>query len=300
MTEAVTGEQKPTEPDGKSAAATPSPVEAEKHASRPPSLDYAPNRQPHPGQPPLPVPSEAAATHGKLSGISVIVTAYNEEGALEDVVEAVRRVAPQIAEKHEILIVNDGSRDRTPEIANKLGEKYPLEVRPIHHPFNLGFGGAQKTGFVNARYEWCSLVPGDHQFYPEDLAHFLPLAKNADIVVGYRVGRKDSKIRRLNTKAFRFVMRILFGVTLRDINWVKLFRRELVSHLELEFRGIGVDAEVVVKAARKGCRFAETQVGYHPRTTGISTGDKFINVVITILELIYLSFTVGRARKPKK
>lgn len=273
---------------------------AKEHPSRPPSPDYAPHRQPHPGQPPLPVPSEEAAAHGKLPGLSVIVTAYNEEGALEEVVEAVRRVAPQIAEKHEILIVNDGSRDRTPEIANRLGEKYPLEVRPIHHPFNLGFGGAQKTGFVNARYEWCSLVPGDHQFYPEDLAHFLPFTKTADIVVGYRVGRKDSWMRRTNTKVFRFVMRLLFGVTLRDINWVKLFRRDLVSHLDLEFRGIGVDAEVVVKAARKGCRFAETQVGYHPRTTGVSTGDKFINVVITILELIYLAFTVGRARRPQK
>ncbi|MCC6740999.1 MAG: hypothetical protein IT452_18310, partial [Planctomycetia bacterium] len=145
-----------------------------------------------------------------------------------------------------------------------------------------------------------SLVPGDHQFYPEDLARFLPFTRTADIVVGYRVGRKDSRMRRLNTKAFRFVMRILFGVTLRDINWVKLFRRDLVSHLDLEFRGIGVDAEVVVKAARKGCRFAETQVGYHPRTTGVSTGDKFINVVITILELVYLAFTVGRARRPQK
>ncbi len=289
-----------TEPTKGEGSAPVPPAAPADHPSRPPSLDYAAHRQPHPGQPPLPVPADEAAAHGKLPGLSVIVTAYNEEGALEDVVEAVRRVAPQIAEKHEILIINDGSRDRTAEIANRLGEKYPAEVRPIHHPFNLGFGGAQKTGFINSRYEWCSLVPGDHQFYPEDLSHFLPFTKTADIVVGYRVGRKDSRMRRLNTKAFRFVMRLLFGVTLRDINWVKLFRKSLVAGLDLEFRGIGVDAEVVVKAARNGCRFAETQVGYHPRTTGVSTGDKFINVVITILELIYLSFTVGRARRPKK
>jgi len=281
----------------------PVPVEdppKEKTPTKPPESAYPAHRQPHPGQPPLPVPADEAAAHGRLSGLSVIVTAYNEEGALEEVVEALRRVAPQIAEKHEILIINDGSRDRTPEIANRLSEKYPAEVRAIHHPFNLGFGGAQKSGFLHARHEWISLVPGDHQFFPEDLARFLPFTKDADIVVGYRVGRKDSRIRRLNTRVFRSVMRLLFGVTLRDINWVKLFRKKIIEGLDLEFRGIGVDAEIVVKAARRGCRFAETQVGYHPRTTGVSTGDKFLNVVVTVLELFYLGWTVGRARPAKK
>ncbi|MBI2922148.1 MAG: glycosyltransferase family 2 protein [Planctomycetes bacterium] len=238
-------------------------------------------------------PASAPGVAGKLSGLSVIVTAYNEEGSIEAVVEAVRASASVIAEKLEIIVIDDGSRDATPAIANSLAAKH-AEVRVIHHPFNIGFGGAQKSGFLHASHEWITLVPGDNQFDPRDLERFLSLANDSDIVVGYRVKRGDSRMRRLNTRVFRFVMRLLFGVTLRDVNWVKLFRKTIVDGLDLEFRGIGIDAEIVVKAARRGCRFSELEVGYHPRRTGVSTGDKFVNVIITVLELLWLWWTAGR------
>jgi hypothetical protein len=138
-------------------------------------------------------------------------------------------------------------------------------------------------------------VPGDNQFDPRDLERYLPLTEQADIIVGYRVNRADSWRRRLNTRIFRLLMRLMFGITLRDVNWVKLFRKTAVDLLDLQFRGIGVDAEAVVKAARGGCRFAELEIGYRPRRTGIATGDRPINVAITVLELPHLRWIVRRA-----
>jgi glycosyltransferase involved in cell wall biosynthesis len=227
----------------------------------------------------------------KLSGLSVVVPAFNEEGSLERVVRAVDAVAADIADEHEIVIIDDGSRDATPAIADRLADEIP-NVRVIRHPLNLGFGAAQKSGFGHARHEFVTLVPSDGQFDVQDLRLYVPLMKDADIVVGCRVRRKDRWRRRLNTRIFRSVMRILFGVDIRDINWVKLFRRSVLEGIDIEFKGIGVDAEVVVKARQKGCRFAQVKVSYLPRTTGKSTGDKLLNVIITVLELLVLFYRV--------
>ncbi|MBI5369206.1 MAG: glycosyltransferase family 2 protein [Planctomycetes bacterium] len=222
-----------------------------------------------------------------ISGISLIVTAYNEEGTLERVVHGCRRVARALARESEVLVVNDGSKDGTRRIANRLEQECP-DVRVIHHPFNVGFGGAQKSGFLHARHEFVSLVPGDGQFDARELLRYVPYLADADIVVGYRVRRQDNRMRRFNTLLLRTVMRLLFGVRLHDINWVKIFRRRILERFEIESRGIGVDAEVVVKAARAGCRFAELEVSYLPRTAGASTGDKPLNVLITGIELLSL------------
>jgi len=222
-----------------------------------------------------------------LSSLSVIIPAFNEEESLEEVVRASLKVAAAISKRSEIVIVNDGSLDRTGEIATRLAEEH-ANVRAIHHPRNRGFGSTQKTGFANARYEYLTLVPADKQFDVRCLRKFTYLIPECDVVAGYRVKRKDKAHRRLNTKVFRMVMRLMFGVNLKDINWVKLFRRKVFDHMQITFDGIGVDAEIMVKAQHHGCRFREVWVSYLPRTTGESTGDKPTRVVMTLMELLIL------------
>ncbi len=228
----------------------------------------------------------------RLPGLSVVVPAFNEEGSLERVVRAVSKVASEIAERYEVIVIDDGSKDGTKEIARRLARERPDTIRAIRHPFNLGFGAGQKSGFGHARHEYVTLVPADGQFDVECLRKYVPLVKDHDVAVGYRVNRKDSWRRRVNTRIFRWIMRLLFGVKLRDVNWVKLFRRSILDGIDIESKGIGVDAEVMVKAKQLGCRFAEVEVSYLPRTTGKSTGDKLLNVIITILELLILFWRV--------
>jgi len=223
----------------------------------------------------------------KLSSLSIIVPAYNEEESLARVVSDCVCVGRSIARKLEVIIVNDGSTDGTGEVAKRLMAEFP-EVRVIEHGRNRGFGAAQKTGFRNARYDFVTLVPADNQFDVRELRKYLPHIAHSDMVLGYRVKRFDRLHRRINTRLFRLTLRLLFGVKLRDVNWVKLFRRRVIDGLELFSDGIGVDAEMVVKALRKGCVVAEVPVTYRPRTTGVSTGDRPKNVIRTLVDLLIL------------
>ena len=161
----------------------------------------------------------------KLPDLTVIVPAFNEEDSLSGVVETLLDTLERISERHGILIIDDGSTDETPRIADDLSDRHET-VKVIHHPFNLGFGAAQKSGFLHARTEYVTLVPADNQFKISDLKKFVPKISSADIVLGVRVNREhDSFFRRMKTGLFGIIMRLFFGVNLRDINWVKLFRR---------------------------------------------------------------------------
>ena len=233
----------------------------------------------------------------KLEGLTVVVPAYNEEGSLERVVRETLKVCEEIAAEFEVIVINDGSRDRTRKIADGMAEENE-RVRVYHHPFNLGFGASQKSGFGYARYPFVTLIPADGQFPIEDLKRYVPLIEHVDCVVGYRVKRADRFLRRVSTRVFRFVMWLLFGVKLHDCNWVKLFRKSLLDGIEIESYGIGVDAEVIAKAMRRGHKFAEIEVRYVPRTSGVSTGDRPLRVLVTVIELLVLRWRLwfGKGR----
>ena len=218
--------------------------------------------------------------------LSIVVPCYNEEGSLERVVRDAHRVAKDAVGRFEIIIVNDQSADRSPEIADRLARELSA-VRVVHHPVNRGFGAAFSTGLEAAAYEFLILIPGDAQFPAEDIRRLLVHAE-ADIVVGYRLDRGDPVRRRITSTILFFVMFFVFRVPLRDINWVKLYRRKALLEIKPSFTGIGIDAQIVVGAARRGFRFAQTQVGYLPRTTGQSTGDDPKRVRQTLREIFRL------------
>ena len=134
----------------------------------------------------------------RLPGLSIIVPAYNEESTLKRVVQELLSIAPEVALESEIIIIDDGSGDRTPAIADQLAAAHP-SVRAIHHPRNSGWGAVQRTGFHEARFPFLTLVPGDGQFPVADLSRFLPYAADSDIVLGYRTHRADNFQRRLQT-----------------------------------------------------------------------------------------------------
>lgn len=233
----------------------------------------------------------------KLPGLTLAIPAYNEEATLEEVARAALAEAPALAERWELLIVDDASRDSTGAIADRLAAELP-GVRAVHHPENRGFGGAQQTVFREAKEPWVTLVPADGQFPAGDLARFLPAAGEADIVLGCRSGRADPAVRRALTWGFGLFTRLALGLPLKDINWVKLYRTELVKDLSIESRRIGVDAEVIVKASLKGARFQEVKVGYLPRRAGEASSTHLPTVVRTLKELltVWVKLRLGALR----
>jgi len=199
--------------------------------------------------------------------------AYNEEPNIRATTEAVLRVLPSVSDRHEVLIVDDGSADGTGAIADDLASDNPL-VRVIHHPTNRGYGGAIRTGLYNCRYELISFVDGDGQFDFAEIPAFLSASQHYDLVIGYRIRRQDSLMRTLNARAWGTLIRILFGLQVRDIDCAfKLVHRSALQSLpRLRSDGAMISAELLIRSRNAGLSIQEVPVHHFPRRAGQQTG----------------------------
>ncbi len=149
--------------------------------------------------------------------ISVFFPCINEEGNIEDTVKGAIKVLEKLSLKYEIIIVDDGSTDNTGKIAEKLARENP-NIKVIHHPKNLGYGEALKSGFYNAKYGTVVYTDGDRQFDFSEITEFLEKIEENDLVIGYRKSRQDPLLRKLFGKGWRLTLRTLFGLTLKDVD----------------------------------------------------------------------------------
>lgn len=214
--------------------------------------------------------------------------AYNEEANIApqvlDVLEALRALTNDF----EVIVVNDGSRDRTGLLVSELGAAHP-QVRLVQHPVNQGYGAALYSGFTSATKELVFLTDSDRQFDLADLRRLLPLIEHADIVAGYRAPRRDPFMRVLNGIGWSALVTLLFGYTARDIDCAfKLFKRDILAHITLNSRGATFSAEFLVRAKRAGYRIVEIGVTHRPRRAGSQTGARLDVIVRAFRELFRL------------
>ena len=210
----------------------------------------------------------------RLATLSYFFPAHNESANLRGLVAEALETLPALAETFESLIVNDGSRDETPAIADELAAAHP-EVRAVHHPTNLGYGAALRSGFAAARHEHLAFTDGDRQFKVADLGRLIErLAPgDADAVVGYRIRRADPLVRTVYAKLYRLANRIFFGLKVRDVDCAcKLFTRSSLEGVNVESGGAFFSAELLIKLRARGRRLAEVGVPHYPRTAGSPTG----------------------------
>ncbi len=199
--------------------------------------------------------------------------AYNEEANVEKAVEHVSAVAQQLGVDYEIILVNDGSSDRTGEIGRQLEQRIP-HFRLVEHYPNRGYGGALKAGFAAATKELIAFVPADNQFDFREVTRLLErIEQGADIVSGYRARRQDNFIRKLNAWGWNTLVRLLFGYLCHDIDCgFKLFRRSVLDRVPLISNGAMIDTELLAGARARGFRIAEVPVTHLPRVAGAATG----------------------------
>jgi glycosyltransferase involved in cell wall biosynthesis len=207
-----------------------------------------------------------------MFSLSIVLPAYNEEENAEAAVREVSDVAQELDLDYEIILVNDGSRDRTGEIGRALEGRIP-HYRLVEHYPNRGYGGALKAGFAAAGKELVAFVPADKQFDFNEIHRFLDKIKEADVVSGYRADRQDNVVRKFNALGWNTVVRLLFGYLCRDIDCgFKLFRRELLDHVNVVSDGAMIDTEMLAGAKARGYRIAEVPVTHLPRVGGEPTG----------------------------
>ncbi|HVA85771.1 MAG TPA: glycosyltransferase family 2 protein [Candidatus Saccharimonadales bacterium] len=210
--------------------------------------------------------------------LSYFFPAHNEEANLEGLVEEALATLPDLADRFEIVIVDDGSRDATPQIADGLVAAHPDTVRVVHHPTNLGYGAALRSGLQASRLGLIAFTDGDRQFRVVDLGRLtarLTEPDLPDVVVGYRIRRADPPVRTVYARLYRLANRIFFGVRVRDIDCAcKVFRREALAGIHVESGGAFFSAELLIKLQAAGRRIAEVGVSHYPRTAGSPTGAK--------------------------
>ena len=210
--------------------------------------------------------------------LSFFFPAHNEEANLEGLVAEALETLPALAETFEIIAVDDGSKDRTPAIADELAATHPDVVLVVHHPTNYGYGAALRSGFAAARYEFIAFTDGDRQFKVVDIGRLtarLAEADHPDVVVGSRIKRADPAVRILYARAYRLANRIFFGLKVTDVDGAcKVFKREALEDIAVESGGAFFSAELLIKLRAAGRTVAEVGVPHYPRTAGSATGAK--------------------------
>jgi glycosyltransferase involved in cell wall biosynthesis len=218
-----------------------------------------------------------------IKEISIFFPAYNEEKNTKPTVEKSIAVLNKVAEKWEIIIVNDGSKDNTGKVAKNLALKYK-NVKVIEHAINRGYGAAFKSGLYAAKYPWIAFTDIDGQFDFSEITRFIEKQKEtkADLVIGYYKKRQVSKFKVITSKIWELIVFILFGLHVRDIDCgFKLISKkvtEKIPQLEAE-RGAFISSEFLIKAKKAGFKIVEIGVTHLPRIEGKGTG-RDIKVII--------------------
>ena len=205
--------------------------------------------------------------------LSVVIPMFNEEAYVDRSVAAARAVLEEMGGDWEIVIVDDASTDGTPARAAALAAADP-RVRVIRNAVNRRLGGTLRAGYAAATKDLVFYTDAD---LPVDLGQ-LPRAvrlleyQQADLLAGYRFDRTSEGLQRaLYTIGYHLLIRLLFGLRIRDVNFAfKLFRRSLLQRIELKSEGSFIDAELLLRARRAGAVMIQMGLDYFPRTRGPS------------------------------
>ena len=225
--------------------------------------------------------------------VSVAIPAYDEVENLEHVVAEARAVLAQLADAGEVLIVDDGSRDGTAELADALAARHP-DVRVVHHAANRGFSGAMSTCFREARGDFVFLAPADGQVSIAELPRFLALAERADIVVGVRRRRAEGLRRKLPSLAFHLASRVLLALPDREFSSAFLFRRSLLDAMPFASRPRSATLlpEILARARFRRAAVVPLEIDHGPRLAGREKGGKLADALPNLVELIRVAVLV--------
>ncbi len=235
-----------------------------------------------------------------MSSLSIVLPAYNEEENAASAVEKVYAVAQGLGMDYEILLVNDGSADRTGEIGRELEQRIP-NFRLVEHYPNRGYGGSLKAGFAAATKELIAFTPADNQFEFGEVPRLLERLDKADIVSGFRADRQDPFIRRLNAFGWNTLIQLLFGRLCRDIDCgFKLFRREILDHVNIVSNGAMIDTEFLAGAKARGYRITDVPVTHLPRVAGEATGANFKVIAKAFRDLLSFRMRLSKELREER
>ncbi len=225
----------------------------------------------------------------KVPELSVFFPFWNEENNIQNVVEKAIPVVKKLAKKWEILMIDDGSSDKTAKIGAGLARRQS-NLKLISHQPNRGYGAALKEGLKSARYNLVIFSDGDGQFDFKEAVRLLDKLDGNDMVIGYRSRRKDSLVRHLLMLYLKLHDFVLFGFKFHDIDCgFKLFTRHAIKSISpLKSEGAMITTEILAKAKRKSLKIVEVGVSHYPRKFGTQSGANLRVLVRAVRESLAL------------
>ncbi|MEI8067699.1 MAG: glycosyltransferase family 2 protein [Candidatus Shapirobacteria bacterium] len=233
-----------------------------------------------------------------ITELSVFFPCYNEEKNIKNTVQKTIPILKENAQKWEIILINDGSRDNTAKVLEEIRKEYPTQIKIITHNPNRGYGASLKSGLYNAKYQWIAFTDADGQF---DFTEVTKLIKqqqktNSDIVIGYYLARQVSKAAIFTSKIWELIVFLLFGLHVTDIDCgFKLINKKVIDtipKLEAE-RGAFISSEFLIKSKKAGFKITEVSVHHYPRVEGEATGRNLNVIFKSFSDLFRLWFKIN-------
>jgi len=224
--------------------------------------------------------------------VSLFFPVFKDERTVRAVAEKALGVLRDVADKYEVIIVDDGSPDRAGEIADELARQYP-NISVIHHPKNLGYGAAIKSGLARCQYEWICFTDGDDEYDVNDLRKLIALKDFYDLVITFRYVKVYPGDRQFISWVYNMTLRTLFRTQYRDVSTgLKLIRKTLADSIECQSNSPFIGAEITIKSMLKGYRIGEVGIQTFPREFGKGASTSPANIAATIRDMLHVYRTI--------
>jgi glycosyltransferase involved in cell wall biosynthesis len=242
--------------------------------------------------------------------VSFFFPVYKDEATVRTVTERALQMLEGYAARYEIIIVNDGSPDRSGAIADELAREHPGIVRAIHHPENRGYGAALRTGIAACRHEWLCMVDGDDEYDVDDLRKMLDLRDFYRLIIGFRYKKLYSTSRIFISFVYNIFLRRLFRTPFRDVSTgIRAFHRSILDEIELTCDSPFIGAELAIKTMLRGYPVGEVGIQTFPRELGGGSVMTVRNILLTMRDAMRVRRAIfsdryhlptGRARDAKR
>ena len=241
---------------------------------------------------PLPVPEPL---QHRLPGLSLVLPCHNEADNLRWLLPHIAEVLPGLAERYEVVLVDDGSTDGSGALALSLAATLGMSLRLVRHESKSGYGVTVADGLRATQLEYSAFTDADGQFEVADFSLLIPLLDDADFVGGWREERSDAAMRSVVSGVFNVLLRVLYGLRVRDVDCaMKVMRTDFLRSIDIESRSALMNAELYIKAQRQGLRIAQTGVPHHPRQLGVRSGARPRAIARAIKELVLFRIRLAR------
>ncbi len=220
--------------------------------------------------------------------VSLVFPLYKDKKTAKKMVHNSLNILKKVTKNYEIIAVDDGCPEKSGEIIKKFS-KINKRIKVYFHKKNIGYGAAIKTGLKKSKYECIFVIDGDGEYDVNVLPFLLKKLKNSDLVITRRFKKKYSTWRNIVSWTYNALLRFLFKIPYRDISsGSRLVTKKLIKKIKIDTNSPFLGAELTIKANYQGFKVNEYGIYYYPTTFRSGSSVSFMNIVLTICDMITL------------